>query len=312
MTRTTRTRRVGQPSRHIGDGRMAEVLRTVDPLEYFRTHVRQGVRPDGRGLMRSRKPVLHRSPITSVDGSAMFRLGKTAVIAGVQCEPIPPQPGEGATVGDGPRGRIIVSLEVSAVSSPAASSALSSGGGGAGRLEREKAVLVELLQRTASGGMVDLSSLIVVEGYAVWSVCCDIVVLEDDGNLADVSMLAMMRALSRVRLPLVRQEESSGELIVIEEAAIPIVVSAPLYPVTFGVLCDEIILDPCAEEETLLATSFTLLLDDDGELVNLHKPGGAPLPAQCLPACLEAARVRLPVLKALALEQGCTQGRDVA
>lgn len=32
-----------------------------------------------------------------------------------------------------------------------------------------------------------------------------------------------------------------------------------------------------AEEEALLSTSFTLLLDSDGAFRGLHKPGGAPL-----------------------------------
>ena len=288
---------------------MAEVLRVVDPLEYYRSHVSRGVRPDGRALLRGRRPVSHKSPITSADGSALFRLGKTAVIAGVQCEPIPPPPAEAAGKGvDGPVGRIVVSVELSAVCSPASSAALSGSGGGAGRIEREKAVLVELLQRIASGGLVDLRTLCAVEGVAVWSVYCDVVVLEDDGNLADAAVLAMTRALSRVRLPRVRSDEASGELVVVEESAVPIVVSAPVYPVSFGVLCDHVLLDPCAEEEALLSTGFTLLLDAQGELINLHKPGGAPLPEASLAGCLEAARKRLPLLKALAIDNTAADG----
>ena len=100
------------------------------------------------------------------------------------------------------RGRVVVGLDLAAVCSPAASAAALGGGGG--RLEREKAVLVELLQRVAMGGLVDLDTLCAVEGVAVWSLYCDVCVLQHDGNLLDASLLAMMLALSRVRLPSVQ------------------------------------------------------------------------------------------------------------
>ena len=65
----------------------AETLRVVDPLEYNRAFLTKGVRPDGRALLRGRKAVPHGSPITSAEGSALLRLGETAVLVGVQCEP---------------------------------------------------------------------------------------------------------------------------------------------------------------------------------------------------------------------------------
>ena len=96
---------------------MAEVLRVVDPLEYHRAHLSRGVRPDGRGLMRGRKATSHGSPLTSAEGSALLRLGETAVLVGVQCEPVAPSEGEPS------KGRIVVNVDIAAVCSPAASGA---------------------------------------------------------------------------------------------------------------------------------------------------------------------------------------------
>jgi len=53
-----------------------------------------------------------------------------------------------------------------------------------------------------------------------------------------------------------------------------------------------------AEEEALLSTSFTLLLDSDGAFRGLHKPGGAPLDEATTGESLAAARKRLPALVA--------------
>ena len=206
----------------------AAALRKIDPLEYFRAHLSRGVRPDGRAPLRGRRPAAHRAPLVATHGSALVRMGRTAVIAGVSCEPTTPTEEEPS------RGRIVVSLELPAVCSPAAAAAAQ--GAAAGRFEREKAALVELLQRTASGGLVDLDALCAVAGTAVWSCYCDLYVLEHDGNLADVAMLAMMRALSAVRLPRVAVDEVSAALTVVEEDSLPVELVRPLFPCSFGVL----------------------------------------------------------------------------
>lgn len=324
MERATSNKRPREESGEASTSQLAPAgatLRAIDPLEFYREHIKRGVRPDGRALMKGRKASVHESNITTCDGSALVRIGRTAVLAGVRSEPTEPAPAEGESA----RGRIIVSLELPAICSAAASAAALGGDGGRGKNEREQAVLLELLQRTAMGGLVELDSLCIIDKVAVWSMYrrrewsprraflapsepwlpwdarryCDLYVLEDDGNLTDAAILAMSSALSRVRLHRVVADESDGVLTVQEEHAVPVVLGAPLYPVTFGVLCEELLVDPCAEEEPLLSSSCTLLLDAAGELRAVHKPGGAPLPDGALPACVAAARQRLPALAAV-------------
>ncbi len=281
------------PRAWVRDESDMALLRVLDPLEYHRAHVQRGVRPDGRALLAARKLSVRNAALSSTDGSVLVRMGHTAVLAGVQCDPTVPSEAEPS------HGRVVVGVDLPAVCSPTIAAAHGGSGGGGGsisRLDRDKAVLVELLQRTANGGLVSLESLCIAEGVATWSCYCELCVLEHDGNLLDAAMLAMMAALARVRLPHVTSDEATGALSVQAEAAIPVRVVQPLYPCSFSVLADALVLDPCAEEEALSSTAFTLLLDGMGELRAVHKPGGAPLPDGSLTACVAAARQRLPQL----------------
>eukprot|EP00966_Prymnesium_polylepis_P195592 4533841-Prymnesium_polylepis.1 len=95
----------------------AQLFKSVFPLEYANKFLAAGVRPDGRSLLKARRTRVHVGSISHVDGSARVRLGQTVILAGVQCVPTPPTDAEPT------RGRVVVSLEVAGVSSPAAAAA---------------------------------------------------------------------------------------------------------------------------------------------------------------------------------------------
>ena len=131
---------------------------TINIASFYREHIRHGVRPNGRKLNRARSVVADAgSAVSTADGSALIRMGSTAVLASVQCEPIAPHLDDAE-----PQGRIVVSIDMPAICSAAASagqggSAASAAGaaGRSGKRERDKAVLAELLQNTAIAQMVD-------------------------------------------------------------------------------------------------------------------------------------------------------------
>jgi len=83
-----------------------------------------------------------------------------------------------------------------------------------------------------------------------------------------------------------------------EQLQAPLSLEHRVFGVSFGLLDGRLLLDPTAEEEALLSTSFTLLLDSDGAFRGLHKPGGAPLDEATTRESLAAARKRLPALVA--------------
>ena len=118
--------------------------------------------------------------------------------------------------------------------------------------------------------------------------------LEADGNLTDACLLAMLVALSDTALPAVRFSTGEGEgedgtarVVVVGSETAPLSLEHRVYGVSFGLLDGRLLLDPTAEEveallstsgcsrpvealsceqaeeEVLLSTSFTLLLDSD-------------------------------------------------
>mmetsp|Transcript_47207 Transcript_47207/g.100747 ORF Transcript_47207/g.100747 Transcript_47207/m.100747 type:complete len:259 (-) Transcript_47207:309-1085(-) len=200
------------------------------------------------------------------------------------------------------RGYIVVSLEMAATSAVATQSG-ARGGGAVARLDREQAASLELLQRTASGELVDPEALCIEQGRAVWCCRCDVYVLEHDGNVLDAAMLAMVCALQDVRLPRVRLDDAdkagSVRLLLEQERAIPLLISRPLYSISFGVVSTYLLLDPTADEEALSTTVFSLILGADGAFASLHKPGGAPVDESSIASALDAARSRLPALVAV-------------
>ena len=74
----------------------ADALRKAAPLEYYSHFLARSVRPDGRGLLRARHVRVSPGMISSADGSALVKLGKTVVLAGVRCEPTLPAEAEPA------------------------------------------------------------------------------------------------------------------------------------------------------------------------------------------------------------------------
>jgi|MDTA01.1.fsa_nt_gb exosome complex component RRP43 len=266
----------------------ASAFRTVHPREFYGRFLARGVRPDGRALLRPRHVSATSSVVGSAAGSAMLKLGRTMVLAGVQLEATPPSEGEPSS------GRVVVGLEVAAVAS--AGDDTSTAGGG-GRSEREHAALLELLQGTAAT-LVPPDALCIAEGKAVWTAYVDLYVLEHDGNLADAAVLALARALGDTRLPRVTVEAEGGALVVAEEAALPLPLGPAPLAVSFGVLDGQLLLDPTREEESLVSTGFTVLVDADAAFAGLHKPGGAPLDDDLLARATQAARERAPQLRA--------------
>jgi exosome complex RNA-binding protein Rrp42 (RNase PH superfamily) len=80
---------------------------------------------------------------------------------------------------------------------------------------------------------------------------------------------------------------------------VPLTLGLPIFGVTFGILSGHLIVDPTADEEALLSTSFTVLLDPSGSLHGLHKAGGAPLANNVMQQSLAIALQQLTRLSHL-------------
>lgn len=145
-----------------------EAFRRINPVEYYRKFVSQDVRPDGRRLLDMRNPHVQTGPITTADGSAVARIGRTAVMAAVHLEVTSPGI-HSPNLGD-----IDIKISLWPLCSPDKYTI--------GSAPDESFALSNFLFRTiTTSGVIDMSSLCIKKGELVWTVRCDVLVLDNDG-----------------------------------------------------------------------------------------------------------------------------------
>lgn len=114
--------------------RGAAAFRKVHPLQFHRAFLSEGVRSDGRGLLRARRASVQIGVISTADASAMVHIGETTVLAVVKAHPTLPSETEPGL------GRIAVALEL-APTCTSMSSSMARGGAVQRRLERQQVTL---------------------------------------------------------------------------------------------------------------------------------------------------------------------------
>ncbi len=220
--------------------------------EILTTHILElahgGKRLDGRGVDEYRPVTIDFGYVASADGSALARIGDTAVLSGIKLEPGKPFP-------DTPNaGVLTTNAELIPLSSPTFEP------GPPHPRAIEVSRVVDRAIRAAEA--IDLTSLCVTPGEKCWTCFVDIHVLDHSGNLIDASMLAAVSALSRATLPAKRF--GIGE-------------DAPLHlrhlptEITFCRLGDAIVVDPTFEEESAAQGRITIATDEVGNIVAMQK-----------------------------------------
>jgi exosome complex component RRP45 len=164
-------------------------------------------------------------------------------------------------------------------------------------------LLSRLLEKTVRrSNALDTESLCLVAGQKCWSVRVDLHVLSHDGNLIDISCLAVVAALRHFRKPDTAME---GETLTIytpaEREPVPLSwLHTPLC-ITFNYYGEEgeiVLLDATLLEEQLRVSSCTISLNRHGEICQVSKLGGTPVEATML---LQCASVALTKSKELSL-----------
>lgn len=125
----------------------------------------------------------------AVPGTVQVALGETKVMAVATAELVEPYPDRPA------EGLLQFYVELSPMASPTFE---------VGRASETAVELMRLLERSLRKSQaVDVETLCVVAGKRVWSVRCDVTVVDHRGNLADSVNLAALAALRHLRLPAV-------------------------------------------------------------------------------------------------------------
>ncbi|XP_074320486.1 uncharacterized protein LOC141657229 [Silene latifolia] len=272
-----------------------EAFRRLYPLEFYERHFDKSIRPDARPLRHSRDTTVAFGAVSSANGSALVKIGSTTMLAAIKMEIMTP------SVEAPDEGNIAIEFHMPPICSPIVRP---------GRpAEAAPVISKQLADTILSAGMIDLKELCLVSGKAAWMAYLDICCLDADGGLFDAALLSAAAAFSHLQIPVVSLNEEGRVFIVSEEEAgkskkevvnkekrklnlksIPLSLTCILHK-------NYIIPDPTAEEESIIETSVTVVMDSSDQLVSLYKPGGQILGfSKAIQECVELTRQRVKEL----------------
>ncbi|XP_039059293.1 exosome complex component RRP43-like [Hibiscus syriacus] len=267
-----------------------DAFRRLFPLRFFEKHLLESIRPDARPLGRARDTTLSLGAVASANGSANAKIGSTTMLAAIKMEVMTPSletPDEGC---------IAIDFHMPPIVRP-------------GRPAEAAPVVAKQLSDTIlSSGMINLKELSLVSGKAAWMAYLDIYCLYADGALFDAALLAAVAAFSYLEIPVVSLNDD-GKIVLSEEQGLsdrePVNKEkrkVNLGSIPFSLTCilhkNYILADPTAEEESIMETSVTVVLDSSSQLVSLYKPGGPVLAyTSAIQDCIALTRQRVMELQ---------------
>lgn len=249
-----------------------EIISTVK-RDYIVDLAEEGKRVDARDMDQYRDITVEKGWAGNAEGSALVKLGKTQVLAGVKVgvgTPYPDKPEQGV-------------LMTNAELAPMAHASFESGPPG-----EEATELARVVDRgIRESEMIDFDKLCIEPEEEVWMVYVDIHVLDHDGNLIDASSLASVAALLSAEPPEDKEEWDLPEF----------PVSAKPITTTFAKIGDQLIADPCLVEENVMEARFTLSLMEDDAICAMQKGGSGPLTKEDFEKAKEWAKVKSKELR---------------
>ncbi|CAN8241046.1 unnamed protein product [Cochlearia groenlandica] len=281
-----------------------DAFRKIFPLRFFERHLSESLRPDGRPLCKARDTIVNLGLVSSADGSALAKIGSTTMLAAIRMEVMTPST-------DSPdQGCIAIEFHMPPICSPTVRP---------GRPADDAPVISKRLSDTIlSCGMIDLKELCLVSGKAAWMGYLDIYCLDADGSLFDAALLSAVAAFTNLQIPVVAlndngrivampgegEQENSNASINNKEAVNKEKRKLTLKNIPFSLTCilhkSYILGDPTAEEESIMDTLVTVVLDSSDRMVSFYKSGGNVLAySSAIKSCVELARKRGKELKTI-------------
>ncbi|XP_075055114.1 exosome complex component RRP43 [Mixophyes fleayi] len=258
---------------------MAAGFKTVEPLEYYRKFLKENCRPDGRDLNEFRTTTINVGSITTANGSALVKLGNCSVICGIKAEFTTPAI-------DAPnKGYIVPNVDLT----PLCSSRFRPGPPGE-EAQVASQFIADVIQNSQ---IIEKEDLCIVNSKLAWVLYCDLICLNYDGNILDACTCALVAALRNVQLPSVKINEDTGLAEVELSTKNALKIQKQPVSTSFAIFDDlYILVDPTDEEEGLATGLLTIVIDEDGKLCTIRKPGGSALSAEQLQDCISRAVTR--------------------
>ncbi|KAI6647307.1 Complex component RRP43 [Oopsacas minuta] len=238
---------------------MAENFLSCQPDEYYQRFLDHEIRPDGRKLNEYRYLNIGIGSISTADGSAVLKIGKTTVICGVRAQLTNPP------ILKPNHGYLVINVDI-----PGISKGLTKYTN-----DDEAYTISQIIQEMVSNSkMLDLKSLGIEHKKLSWVLFCDIIICNNDGNALDACLLALVGALKNTRLPHVTVDEDEDipivnsvtkhELVLRE---IPVCVTAAMFRENY------VIIDPNTEEEKLSSGSIIVCSLEKGGISYMSSVG---------------------------------------
>lgn len=273
-----------------------DAFRRLFPLRFHERHLQESIRPDARPLGKARATSVALGAVASADGSALAKIGCTTMLAAIKMEVMTP------TTESADEGCIAIDFHMPPICSPLVRP---------GRPAEAAPVISKQLSDTIlSSGMINLKELSLVSGKAAWMAYLDIYCLDADGALFDAALLSAVAAFSHLQIPVVSLNDD-GRVVVVSDEDGGKLEKEPvnkekrklkLSSIPFSLTCvlhkNYILADPTAEEESVMETILTVVLDSSFQLVSLYKPGGPVLAlTSVIQDCVALTRQRLKELQ---------------
>ncbi|KAF7804075.1 exosome complex component RRP43 [Senna tora] len=275
-----------------------DAFRRLFPLRFYERHLAESIRPDARPLERARDTTIALGAVASANGSALVKIGSTTMLAAIKMEVMTPSlesPDEGC---------IAIDFHMPPICSPIVRP---------GRPAEVAPVVSKQLSDTiSSSGVVDLKELSLVSGKAAWMAYLDVYCLDADGALFDAALLSAIAALSHLQIPAVAMNDDGKIVLISEEDGQKQETEAvnkekrrlTLRSIPFSLTCilhkNYILADPTAEEESIMESQVTIVLDSSSQLISLHKAGGSVLAnTSAIQDCVALTRQRVKELQSI-------------
>lgn len=228
-------------------------------LEHTRELLDSGKRPDGRKFDEMREIKIETGVYERAEGSARVTLGKTLVAAGIKM-------GEGEPYADSP--------DVGVLSSNAELVPTASPRFQAGPPDENVIELARVIDRgIRESKCIDLEKLCIEPGVKTRMVYIDTYVLDYAGNYIDAGALAAIAALHNTEV------KDFGKLPIHKK---------PIAN-TFIKVGENILLDPCVEEEHVMDARLTVTIEDNDMVCAMQKAGRGFWTQNEVMQCVEAA-----------------------
>jgi len=188
-----------------------------------------------------------------------------------------------------------------------------------GRPSELSTELTRILERCIrESRCVDTESLCVMAGVKVWTIRCDLHVLNHEGSLVDCASIAALAALAHFRRPDVTVE---GEEVTVHSTADrdPVPLSVHHMPLCVTIAFFEqgrlVLVDPSSEEEKVMDGKMVIGMNKHRELCTLQLTGSMLLAHEQVLRCSNIAVVKVTEMTELiqkALDNDAKAGQQVS